>query len=168
MGSVRNAKVNKGIGRMQGSQIKTKARVREHGEVYTNEREVKAMCDLIPQEVWDNIESTFLEPTCGNGNFLVEIFARKLERCKNERDGLKALASIVGLDILDDNITESRNRLKDIYLSKYPNANGTCLVLLDTILLNNFRCCDSLEQMQQWIDENANEIINENTEEEKK
>lgn len=152
MGSVRNRKVDKGVESMQGSQIKTKARVREHGEVFTNEREVKSMCDLIPKEVWDNIESTFLEPTCGNGNFLVEIFSRKLERCKDERDGLKALASIVGLDIQEDNVIESRKRLKDIYLSKFPNANGACLIMLSTILLNNIRCCDSLQQMQKWIE----------------
>lgn len=138
------------------SQIKSKKRVRDFAEVFTAEREVKAMCDIIPKEVWDNIESTFLEPTCGNGNFLVEIFSRKLESCKDERDGLKALASIVGLDIQEDNVIESRNRLKEMYLSKFPNANGNCLVILATILLNNIRCCDSLEQMQKWID-NANE-----------
>lgn len=138
------------------SQIKSKKRVRDFAEVFTAEREVKAMCDLIPQEMWDNIESTFLEPTCGNGNFLVEIYSRKLKRCKDERDGLKALASIVGLDIQEDNVIESRNRLKEMYLAKFPNANGNCLVLLATILLNNIRCCDSLEQMQKWIDE-ANE-----------
>ena len=138
------------------SQIKSKKRVRDFAEVFTAEREVKAMCDIIPQEVWDNIESTFLEPTCGNGNFLVEIFSRKLESCKDERAGLKALASIVGLDIQEDNVIESRNRLKEMYLAKFQNANGNCLVLLATILLNNIRCFDSLEQMQKWIDK-ANE-----------
>lgn len=61
-------------------QIKSRKRVKDFAEVYTNEREVKAMCDLIPTEIWDNIESTFLEPACGNGNFLVEILARKFER----------------------------------------------------------------------------------------
>ena len=135
------------------SQIKSRKRVREFAEVFTNEREVKAMCDLIPQEVWDNIESTFLEPTCGNGNFLVEIYARKLKKCKNERDGLKALTSIVGLDIQEDNVIESRNRLKEMYLAKFPNANGNCLMILATILLNNIRCCDSLEQMNKWVED---------------
>lgn len=77
-------------------QIKSRKRVKEFAEVFTAEREVNAMCDLIPAEIWDNIESTFLEPACGNGNFLVEILARKFERCKDEKDGLKALASIVG------------------------------------------------------------------------
>ena len=107
-------------------QVKSKQRKRDFGEVFTAEREVKAMCDLIPKETWDNIESTFLEPACGNGNFLVEILARKFERCKDEKDGLKALASIVGIDIQADNIEESRKRLYDMYLAKFPNCNSFC------------------------------------------
>lgn len=135
-------------------QIKSKKRVKEFAEVYTNEREVKAMCDLIPKETWDNIESTFLEPACGNGNFLVEIYARKLERCKTEKDGIKALASIVGIDIQQDNVYESRARLKKMYLSKFPKANKFCLYMLATILCNNIICADSLAKMQEWIDQN--------------
>ena len=88
------------------SQIKSKARVKERGEVFTAEREVKAMCDLIPEDIWRDITKTFLEPACGNGNFLVEIFERKLKYSKNEKDGLKALASIVGIDIMEDNCFE--------------------------------------------------------------
>lgn len=135
-------------------QIKSKKRVKEFAEVYTNEREVKAMCDLIPKETWDNIESTFLEPACGNGNFLVEIYARKLERCKDEKDGLKALASIVGIDIQQDNVDESRLRLRSMFLDKFPNANSFCLYMLATILNNNIICADSLTKMQEWVDQN--------------
>ena len=61
----------------QTTQIKSKKRVAEHGEVFTNEREVKAMCDLVAQEC-DRVDSRFLEPACGNGNFLAEILTRKL------------------------------------------------------------------------------------------
>ena len=131
-------------------QIKTKQRVKDFGEVFTNEREVKAMCDLIPQETWDNIASTFLEPACGNGNFLVEIYRRKLERCQTEKDGLKALASIVGIDIQADNIQESRDRLKQMYVDKFPNANEIALQMADMILKNNIMCGDSLEIMKKW------------------
>ena len=135
-------------------QVKSKERKKTYGEVYTNEREVKAMCDLIPKETWDNIESTFLEPACGNGNFLVEIYARKLARCKDEKDGLKALASIVGIDIQQDNVDESRLRLRSMFLDKFPNANSFCLCILTTILCNNIICADSLTKMQEWIDQN--------------
>ena len=58
-------------------QIKSKERIRNHGEVFTAEREVKAMCDLVKDET-DRIDSRFLEPACGDGNFLAEILTRKL------------------------------------------------------------------------------------------
>lgn len=59
-------------------QVKSKKRVADHGEVFTNEREVNAMLDLVKQEA-ERIDSRFLEPACGDGNFLVEILRRKLE-----------------------------------------------------------------------------------------
>ena len=59
------------------TQTKSKERVREHGEVFTAEREVKAMCDLVKDET-ERIDSRFLEPACGDGNFLAEILKRKL------------------------------------------------------------------------------------------
>ena len=59
------------------TQTKSKKRVRDHGEVFTAEREVKAMCDLVKDEC-DRIDSRFLEPACGDGNFLAEILTRKL------------------------------------------------------------------------------------------
>ena len=59
------------------SQIKSKKRVADHGEVFTNEREVKAMCDLVDNET-QRIDSRFLEPACGDGNFLAEILNRKI------------------------------------------------------------------------------------------
>lgn len=144
---------------MGKTQIKSKRRVRLHGEVFTAEREVKAMCDLIPAEIWDNIESTFLEPCVGIGNFVAEILARKFERCKDEKDGLKALASIVGLDIQADNCEESRKRLYDMYCAKFPDCNSFCRAMAERILQNNIRCCDSLLQMQEWIDKMENKPI---------
>lgn len=58
-------------------QIKSRKRVVDHGEVFTNEREVKAMCDLVNDET-RRIDFRFLEPACGDGNFLAEILDRKL------------------------------------------------------------------------------------------
>lgn len=58
-------------------QVKSKIRVADHGEVFTSEREVKAMLDLVKQET-ERIESRFLEPACGNGDFLAEVLERKL------------------------------------------------------------------------------------------
>ena len=67
---------------MAERQVKSRQRVADHGEVFTAEREVKAMCDLVKQET-ERIESRFLEPSCGNGNFLVEVLRRKLAVVKS-------------------------------------------------------------------------------------
>lgn len=137
-------------------QIKSKKRVKERGEVFTNEREVKAMCDLIPLDIWKDITKTFLEPSCGTGNFLVEIYARKLKYCNNVKDGLKALNSIVGIDIMQDNVDESRKRLKEMFLQKYPESNDFASKFADKILKTNIICGDSLEIQKRWELENEN------------
>lgn len=96
---------------MGKEQIKSKERVTEHGEVFTNEREVNAMLDLVKDET-ERIESRFLGPACGDGNFLIEILRRKLavvkrqygrSRSDYEKYSILALSSIYGVDILEDN-----------------------------------------------------------------
>ena len=136
--------------------IKSKQRVKDFAEVFTPSHIVKDMCNQVPDSVWDNIESTFLEPSCGNGNFLVEIYERKLKLCKDEKDGLKALASMVGIDIQADNCEECRKRLMAKYLEAFPNANEVCILLAAGILQNNIICGDSLKIQEQWIKENEN------------
>lgn len=109
------------------SQIKSKKRVTDHGEVFTAEREVNSMLDLVKQET-ERIDSRFLEPACGTGNFLVEVLKRKLEIVKNrysknqleyERYAILALSSIYGVDILDDNVQLCRERLLEIFTQYY-------------------------------------------------
>lgn len=131
-------------------QIKSKKRVKEYAEVFTADREVKAMCDLIPSDIWENIKSTFLEPACGTGNFLVEILSRKYSQCKTEKDGLKALASVVGIDIQQDNVEECRERLLRQYIERFPNANELSVIMASGILKNNIICGNSLEIMKKW------------------
>ena len=63
---------------MEKQQIKSRERVAERGEVFTAEREVNAMLDLVKQET-ERIDSRFLEPACGTGNFLVEILRRGVD-----------------------------------------------------------------------------------------
>ena len=109
------------------SQVKCKTRVADHGEVFTAEREVNAMLDLVKQET-ERIDSRFLEPACGSGNFLVEVLRRKLEVVKSrykksqleyERNAVIAVSSIYGVDLLEDNIEECRCRLFDIFNEQY-------------------------------------------------
>lgn len=130
--------------------IKSRKRVKEFAEVFTPSHIVKDMCDLVPSEIWDNIESTFLEPACGNGNFLAEIFARKLKRCKDEKDGLKALNSIFGIDIQSDNVEESRERLFQMFCKAFPRASWFSLALAGQIVHKRIICGDSLKIMAEW------------------
>ena len=132
----------------KSNQIKSKDRVSKFAEVFTAEREVKAMCDLIPSEVWEDINSRFLEPACGNGNFLVEIFERKLNRCESAEQGLNALRSIYGIDIQQDNVEESKQRLFDMFIKHYPKAPAITAIVAAQILENNIICGDSLEIMK--------------------
>lgn len=109
-------------------QIKSKQRVKERGEVFTAEREVKAMCDLVKDEC-SRYDAIFLEPSCGNGNFLVEILARKLESIKDDKDYLRksiiAVSTIYGIDIMADNIRECTGRLFRLWIDKYKEYNNT-------------------------------------------
>ena len=61
----------------QEKQVVSKKRVADHGEVFTAKREVNAMLDLV-KDATERIDSRFLEPACGNGNFLTEVLNRKL------------------------------------------------------------------------------------------
>ncbi|MBW7959909.1 SAM-dependent DNA methyltransferase [Patescibacteria group bacterium] len=108
-------------------QIKTKKRVRDHGEVFTPDFIVQDMLDLVKGET-ERIDSRFLEPACGDGNFLAPILERKLNIAKKrysrlqidyERNALIALASIYGIELLKDNVQKCRKRLFNIFLTYY-------------------------------------------------
>ncbi len=111
----------------QNNQVKSKQRVSNYGEVFTNQREVNAMLDLVKHET-ERIDSRFLEPACGNGNFLVEVLNRKLnvvehkyvhDQIEWEYYAVFAMCNIYGVEILEDNIEECRNRLFKIFKERY-------------------------------------------------
>lgn len=147
-------------------QIKSRQRVADHGEVYTAEREVKAMCDLVSDEC-NRIDSRFLEPACGDGNFLAEILTRKLAAVKKkykksvidyEKNALLAVSSIYGVDILADNVAACRERLFKIWRKEYKSVMKTAYSE-DTeksvrfILSKNIVCGNALTLM--CVDENG-------------
>lgn len=112
---------------MMDRQILSKQRVADHGEVLTGQREVNAMLDLEKSET-ERIDSRFLEPACGTGNFLAEILERKLRvvelrysksQLEFERYSILAISSIYGIDILEDNIQQCRERLLRIFDLNY-------------------------------------------------
>lgn len=109
------------------SQIKSKERVAQRGEVFTAEREVNAMLDLVGNECL-RPDSRFLEPACGDGNFLAAILRRKLAELrrkykKSPRDyeklSIVAIGSLYGVDIMNDNVEACRQRLFSIWDEEY-------------------------------------------------
>lgn len=138
-------------------QVKSKQRVANHGEVFTAEREVNAMLDLVKQET-ERIDSRFLEPACGDGNFLAEILRRKLAVVKRkyrkspidyEKNAVLAATSIYGVDILQDNVDACRARMFAIWDKEYTavckkEANEDCRSAVRFILSRNIVCGNAL------------------------
>ena len=139
------------------SQTKSKQRVTDHGEVFTAEREVNSMLDLVKQET-ERIDSRFLEPACGDGNFLAEILRRKLAVVKSrygksaadyERYAVIAVSSIYGVELLPDNTDECRRRMFEIFNKEYTaicrkEANDETREAVQHILRHNILCGDAL------------------------
>lgn len=109
------------------TQVKSKKRVTDFGEVNTSQREVNAMLDLVKQET-ERLDSRFLEPACGDGNFLIEVLNRKLailvknykkNQYEFERNSVVVIGSIYGIDILMDNTKSARERLFERYHEVY-------------------------------------------------
>lgn len=147
-------------------QIKSKKRVVDHGEVFTAEREVNAMLDLVSNEC-NQLESRFLEPACGDGNFLVEILRRKLIAAKRlatprgrknpfpfdyEIKSVSAISSIYGVDLMMDNVLACRERLFEIWDKEYKKickkeTNDQTREAVRFILSRNIVCGNALTLM---------------------
>ena len=132
----------------KSKQIKSKSRVRDRGEVFTNEREVNNILALT--QATSNRYWRFLEPACGNGNFLEAILRQRLDHLKQDRlewhpknrefSVLKVLSTIYGVDIAEDNISEYKKRLRGVifdYLPKKTSAEFllTAEKIMDTNLI---------------------------------
>lgn len=142
-------------------QIKSRQRVADHGEVFTAEREVNAMLDLVRQET-ERIDSRFLEPACGTGNFLVEILRRKLRLVHSDCEMLQAVCSIYGIDILQDNVEECRERLLTVITEHYGQLTGDLLASTRYVLSRNILWGDALTLCTPKSNENENEDEGEN------
>lgn len=144
-------------------QVKSRQRVADHGEVFTAEREVDAMLDLVKQET-ERVDSRFLEPACGDGNFVAEILRRKLEAAKKraippkkkkplpmeyEKQSVIAVASIYGVDLMMDNVLTCRERLYEIWDKEYVSickkeVSEDCREAVKFILSRNIVCGNAL------------------------
>jgi len=146
--------------------VKSKQRTVDFGEVNTSKAIVERMLDLI-QEECIKLDSRFLEPACGDGNFLCEILKRKLivilqqykQQKEFEKFSLLACTTLYGIDLLFDNIDIARDRLykifEDFYKNKFQNVDNAILKSFKKILSKNiiqgdalsFKCGKKLEQV---------------------
>lgn len=113
---------------LEATLTKSKRRVADHGEVFTPAWMVEAMLDLVKGET-ERIDSRFLEPACGSGNFLVQVLRRKLaavelrygqSEFERQHYALLGLMCIYGIELLSDNIAECRANLLEI-VAEYLN-----------------------------------------------
>lgn len=144
--------------------IKSRERVRDLGEVYTQPREVSAMLDLIP-EAFIDIDTRFLEPAAGDGNFLVAILERKIAAIDETEYGasehwyefalLRCLASTYGIDISAENVDEARERMAalvdaaHVFRSEPTTVEFSAAVA--AILMTNVVVGDSLNAADQIV-----------------
>ena len=156
----------------KAQQVKSRERVQQHGEVFTNEREVNAMLNLVKHET-ERIDSRFLEPACGDGNFLAEILRRKLRVCRNlveqrkntqleyEKNTVLAVSSIYGIELLPDNAMTCRERLFRIFCDEYHALYGDsvkeeCMhsiryLLSKNIIIGNALTYHRVDNPDEWI-----------------
>jgi hypothetical protein len=120
--------------------IKSKERVSSLGEVFTPDGIVNQMHSLLPKKKWGDPTLIYLEPTCGNGQFVVAAIEKKIS-CGLTPE--QACNTVFGIDIMEDNINECRIRI---------------------IVFNNIFCADSLEYIQSGKWENKKFFFTDPTE----
>jgi len=136
--------------------IKSRKRVVDHGEVFTSEREVNSMLNLVENETY-RIDSRFLEPACGDGNFLVVVLDRKMTAIekkskRNEYDFnlniVQAVSTIYGVELLEDNVYACRKRIfeqvEKKLISIFGYAKQDLMLVVKHIIDRNILCGDAL------------------------
>lgn len=118
--------------------IKSNKRVKQFGEVFTPPELVSKMLDKLPAEMWLP-GKTFLEPACGNGNFLVQVLERKLAAGHDVYD---AVSTIYAIDIQQDNVTESIYRMMKVLESSGREFDYDIVLLT---FIKNIRVGDALK-----------------------
>ena len=133
--------------------VKSRKRVADHGEVFTPSWMVEGMVNLVADEA-ARIDSRFLEPACGSGNFLVSVLARKLRTVESKyskgdfekrHHALFALMSIYGIELLGDNVEECRENLLKVFVDFVGSTDdGTWLKAATYVLKANILQGDAL------------------------
>lgn len=139
---------------MENKVLSKEEKVRKYGEVFTPQWVVEKMCDALEEEsdAFDDIDKTFLEPTCGDGVFILEILKRKFRLCKKKSDYIRAVESVYGFEIQEDNVKKCIENVIEFCKQYFkPNKKDIETIKYHIIL------CDSLKVMRLLRKEN--EII---------
>ena len=148
-------------------------RVKNHGEVLTPPNIVSDMLDLVSEKFSCEtgldagvlpLDKTFLEPSCGTGNFLVQILNRKLKSARTEKDIFTSVSTIYGIDIQDDNVLESRLRLLEIVEENYKIITGlevseSFLKIIADVLEKNIILGDTLFEGTMRFEERDGKVV---------
>ena len=145
---------------------KTQERIKKTGEVFTPLHLVSEMLDKLPEDQWADSSKTFIDPACGNGNFLVEVVRRKIE---SGAQPLHALMTTYGVDIMPDNITECQQRL--VRVAHELSGAGSIPVTFSLAVRRNIKLGDTLsfeiddifdkkpsKELRQWRQQQIKEI----------
>ena len=124
--------------------------IRKYGEVFTPDWMVAHMCEMLEEESPGAFspEKTFLEPTCGDGAFVVEILRRKFERCSCREDFTTAISSVYGLEIQADNVAECIRRVTALCQQYFKPTRAELQIINDHYIV-----CDGLKVMRMMNDE---------------
>jgi len=130
---------------MKVTQATREARKKQTAEVFTSPELVNEMLDKLPVEVWSSVEKTFLDNSCGNGNFLVEIYKRKVDVL--HFDPIESLKSIYGVELMADNVQECQHRLVELAVSYNVDES-----VARKIVERNIVCHDALTYDYEFAD----------------
>lgn len=109
------------------------------------------MCDALPEEAWEP-DKTFLEPTCGEGVFVVEVLRRKFSRCKKRADFTTALRSVYAMELLPDNVEQTIQNVTDLCMKHFKPTKAEMQIINDHIIQ-----ADALKVMKMINDMNERE-----------
>lgn len=124
---------------------KSKERISKYGEVFTPDHIVKQMCDMLEVENPGAFEpeKTFLEPSCGEGAFLLEIFRRKFANCRKRSDYTASLESVYGFELLADNVDKSIRNVVELCMEYFSPTKADLKIINEHIIQ-----CDALKVLK--------------------
>ena len=128
-------------------------RVAKYGEVFTPLHIVQKMCDALPIEAWEP-GKTFLEPTCGEGVFVVEILRRKFENCRTRSDYTTALRSVYAMDILPDNVEKTIRNVEALCAEFFRPTKAELQIINDHVIqADSLKVMRMINQLNEWEDD---------------